>query len=161
MFKYKLLGPQPQTGSGQDWKNITGPPQAPPVNNEKRDHQDPPKCNGTMNGSTRAPADSKGPGAAKGENKASEPYPEVPSGTGSTTQPAESSKNIIVCSACGKSGHWSRNCPYYNFCDFVGLPPILHTCAELLSVEPDLQSVYTAVKLNHSSAYCRYRPRHN
>ena len=40
-----------------------GPPQAPPVNNQKRDHQDPPEHNGTTNGSTRAPADSKGPGA--------------------------------------------------------------------------------------------------
>ena len=42
-----------------------GPPQAPPVNNQKEDHQDPPECNGTTNGSTRAPANGKGPGAAK------------------------------------------------------------------------------------------------
>ena len=38
-----------------------GPPQAPPVNNQNRDHQDPPKCNGATNGSTRAPADKKRP----------------------------------------------------------------------------------------------------
>ena len=34
-----------------------GPPQAPPVNNHNKDHQDPPECNGATNGSTRAPAD--------------------------------------------------------------------------------------------------------
>ena len=33
------------------------------------------------------------------------------------------------------------------FVTFVGLPPTLHICAELLSVEPDHQSVYTVVKL--------------
>ena len=93
-----------------------GPPWAPPVNNQNRDHQDPPECNGTTNGSTRAPADSKGPGAAKGKNKTSEPHPGASSGTGSTTQPAESSTKHY-CSACGESGHWSRNCPYYNFCN--------------------------------------------
>ena len=42
-----------------------GLPWAPPVNNQNRDHQDPLECNGTTNGSTRAPADSKGPGAVK------------------------------------------------------------------------------------------------
>ena len=30
---------------------------------------------------------------------------------------------------------------------FVALPPILHTCAELQSIKPDHQSVYTVVKL--------------
>ena len=95
-----------------------GPPQAPPVNNQNKDHQDPPEHNGATNGSTRAPADGKGPGAAKAKNKASEPCPGTSSGTGPTTQPADSSKNTIICSGCGKSGHWSRNCPYYNFCDF-------------------------------------------
>ena len=94
-----------------------GQPQAPPVNNQNRDHQDPPEHNGTSTGSTRAPADSKGPGAAKGRNKMSEPHPGTSSGTGSATQHAES-KNTIGCSACGESGHWSRNCPHYNFCDF-------------------------------------------
>ena len=33
------------------------------------------------------------------------------------------------------------------FLTFVGLPPTLHTCAELLSMELDHQSVYTVVKL--------------
>ena len=47
------------------------------------------------------------------------------------------------------------------FVTFVGLPPTLHTCAELLSMEPDHQSVIYCGKTNHSSAYCRYRPRDN
>ena len=76
-----------------------------PVNNQNRVHQDPLECNGTTSGSTRVPADSKGPGAAKGRNKMSEPHPGAPSGIGSAAQPAESSKNTIVCSACGGSGH--------------------------------------------------------
>ena len=37
-----------------------GPLQALPVNNPSRDHQDPPECNDTTNGSTRAPANGKG-----------------------------------------------------------------------------------------------------
>ena len=45
-----------------------GPPQVPPVNNQNKDHQDPPEHNGTTNGSTRAPV-LLGPGAAKGRNK--------------------------------------------------------------------------------------------
>ena len=64
-----------------------GPSQAPPVNNQNRDHQDPPECNGTTNGSTRAPVDSQGPRTAKGKNKAAEPCPGEPLGTGSATQP--------------------------------------------------------------------------
>ena len=139
-----------------------GPPWAPPVNNQNRDHQDPPEHNGTTNGSTRAPADSQSPGTAKGKNKAVEPCPGAPSGTGSATQPAESSKNTIVCSACGESGHWSKNCPYYNFCDFCRITThASHTCAELLSMELDHQSCIYCGKTNHSSAYCRYRPRDN
>ena len=59
----------------------------------------------------------KGPGPTKGKSKTSEPHPGTSSGTGSTAQPAGSSKNTIVCSACGESGHWSKNCPYFNFCD--------------------------------------------
>ena len=66
------------------------PPQSPPVNNQNKDHQDPLECNGTTNGSTRAPADGKGPGAAKAKKKASEPHPGTLSGTGPATQPADS-----------------------------------------------------------------------
>ena len=61
----------------------------------------------------------KCPGAAKARNKASEPHPGTSAGKSPPTQPADSSKNTIMCSACSKSGHWSRNCPYYNFCDFL------------------------------------------
>ena len=59
----------------------------------------------------------KGPGPAKGKSKMLEPCPGTSSGTGSAAQPAGSSKNTIVCSACDESGHWSKNCPYFNFCD--------------------------------------------
>ena len=90
----------------------------PPVNNPNRDHQDPLECNDTTNGSTRAPANGKGPGATKSKKKASEPHPGTVASTGPATQPSDSSKNTTICSGCGESGHWSRNCPYYNFCDF-------------------------------------------
>ena len=137
-----------------------GPPQAPPVNNQNKDHQDPPECNGTTNGSTRAPVDNKGLGAVKGRNKMSEPHPGTSSGTGSATQPAES-KNTIVCSACGKSGHWSRNCPYYNFCDFCRITThSTHMCRAAKHGTGSPVCIYCG-KTNHSSAYCRYRPRDN
>ena len=107
-------GPAPTAPTTQ----TGGPPQAPPVNSQNRNQQDPLEHNGATNGSTRAPMDGKGPGAAKTRNKASEPCPGTSSGTSPAAQSADSSKNTIVCSVCGKSGHWSRNCPYYNFCDF-------------------------------------------
>ena len=75
----------------------------------KLEDQDPLECNGTTNGSTRISAEfGKGPGPSKGKNKMSEPHPGTSSGTGLTTQPAG---HTIVCSACGESGHWSKNCP--------------------------------------------------
>ena len=80
-----------------------------------KDHQDPPECNGTSNGSTRAPADSKGPGTAKGKNKVAEPCPGVPSGTGSAIQPAESSKNTILCSACWQKWPLEQKLPLLQF----------------------------------------------
>ena len=141
-----------------------GPPWAPPINNQNRDHQDPPECNTTTNGSTRAPADSKGPRAAKGRNKTLESCPGASSNTGSATQPAESSKNTIVCSACGKSGHWSRNCPYYNFCDICRVTThATHMCRasqHRVTAAGSPVCIYCG-KTNHSSAYCRYRPRDN
>ena len=138
-----------------------GPPWAPPVNNQNTDHQDPLECNGTTNGSTRAPVGSKGPGAAKGRNKTSEPHPRASSGTGSATQPAESSKNTIICSACGESGHWSRNCPYYNFCDLCRVTThSTHMCRAAKHGTGSPVCIYCG-KTNHSSAYCRYRPRDN
>ena len=78
-----------------------GPPWALPVNHQNEDLQDPPEHNGATNGVTRAPADGKGPGAAKAKNKASEPCPGTLSGTGPATQPADSSKNTIIRSGCG------------------------------------------------------------
>ena len=138
-----------------------GPPQASPVMNQNKDHQDPLECNGTTNGSTRAPVDSKGLGATKGKNKASEPCPGAPSGTGSATQPAESSKCTIVCSACGKSGHWSINCPYYNFSDFCRVTThSTHMCRASKHETRSPVCIYCG-KTNHSLAYCRYRPRDN
>ena len=121
-------------------------------------------CNGTTNGSTRAPADGKGPGPTKGKNKMSEPHPGTSSGTGSAAQPADPSKNTIVCSACGESGHWSRNCPYYNFCDICRVTTH-STCMCRASKHGNTTAgspvcIYCG-KTNHGSAYCRYRPRDN
>ena len=140
-------------------------PWASPVNNQNTDHQDLPECNGTTNGSTRAPAGSgKGPGPSKGKNKSSEPHPGTSSGIGSTTQPAGTSKNTIVCSACGKSGHWSKNCPYYNFCDICGVTThSTHMCraSKHGNAKAGLPVCIYCGKTNHGSAYCRYRPRDN
>ena len=147
-------GPAPAAPTSQ----TGGPPQAPPVNNQNRDHQDPPECNGTTNRSTRAPANGKGPGAAKAKKKASEPHPGTSSGTGPATQPSDSSKNTIICSGCG---HWSRNCPYYNFCDFCRVTThSTHMCRATRHRPSSPVCIYCG-KTNHSSAYCRYRPRDN
>ena len=150
------------------------PPQAPPVNNQNiegchhqytpQDHQDLLECNGTTNGATEAPGKSgKGPRPTKGKSKTSEPCPGS-SGTGSNTQPAESSKNTIVCSACGKSGHWSKNCPYYNFCDVCKVTThSTHMCRASRHENATARSpvcIYCGLT-NHGSAYCRYRLRDN
>ena len=136
-----------------------GPPWAPPVNSKNRDHQDPPEHNEITNGSTRAPAKGKGPGATKVKNKASEPHPGTSSGTGPATQPVDPSKSTIICSGCGKSGHWSRNCPYYNFCDFCRVTThSTHMCRATRCGPSSPVCIYCG-KTNHSSAYCRYRPR--
>ena len=138
-----------------------GPPQVPPVNNQNKDQQDLLECNG----STRAPAESgKGPVPTKGKNKSSEPHPGTSSGIGSTTQPAGTSKNTIVCSACGESGHWSKNCPYYNFCDICRITThSTHMCRASKCGNTIARSpvcIYCG-KTNHGSAYCRYRLRDN
>ena len=136
-------GPAPTAPTTQ----AGGPPQAPPVNNTNRDHQDPPEHNDTTNGSTRAPANGKGPGATKSKKKASEPCPGTAASTGPATQPSDSSKNTIICSGCGKSGHWSRNCPYYNFCDFCRVTTHSTHMCRANKCRPDCQSVYTVAKL--------------
>ena len=95
------------------------------------------------------------------KNKASEPHPGTLSGTGPATQHADSSKNTIICSGCGKSGHWSRNCPYYNFCDFCRVTThSTHMCRANKHGPGSPVCIYYG-KTNHSSAYCRYRPRDN
>ena len=136
-------GPAPTAPTTQ----TGGPPQAPPVNNQNRDHQDPPEHNGASNGSTKAPAVGKGQGAAKVRKKASEPHTGTLSGTGPATQPADSSKNTIICSGCGKSGHWSRNCLYYNFCDFCRVTTHSTHMCRATKHGPRHQSVYTVAKL--------------
>ena len=138
-----------------------GPPQAPPVNNQNRDHQDPPECNDTTNGSTRAPTNGRGPGATKAKKKASEPHPGTAASTGPAAQPSDLLKNTIICSGCGKSGHWNRNCLYYNFCDFCRVTThSTHMCRAARHGTSSPVFIYCG-KTNHSSAYYRYRPRDN
>ena len=94
-------GPAPTAPTTQ----AGGPPQAPPVTNPNRDCQDPPEHNGTTRGSTKATANGKAPGATKSKKKASEPHPGTVASTDPATQPSDSSKNTIICSGCGESGH--------------------------------------------------------
>ena len=138
-----------------------GPPQVPPVNNQNTECQDLLECNANTNGSTRVPADGKGPGPTKGKNKTSEPCPGTSSGTSSTTQPAG---HTILCSACSTSGHWSRNCPYYNFCDICRVTT--HSTHMSRAAKHGNTTAGSPVciycgKTNHGLAYCRYRPRDN
>ena len=123
----------------------------PPISS--RNYQDPPEHNDT-NGSTKAPT--KGQGATKSK-KASETHPQIMTNTDPATQPS----NTIICSGCGKSGHWSRNCPYYNFCDFCRVTThSTHMCRANKHGPRSPVCIYCG-KTNHSSAYCRYMPRNN
>ena len=151
----KPQGPAPAAPT----KQAGGPSQAPPVTKPDTNYQDPPECNDT-NGSTKAPINGKGQGATKSK-KASEPCPRNTANTGPTTQPSDSSKNTIICSGCGESGHWSRNCPYYNFCDFCRVTThSTHMCRANKCRPRSPVCIYCS-KTNHSSAHCRYRPRDN
>ena len=150
-------GPAPTAPTTQ----AGGPPQAPPVNNPNRDHHDPPECNDTTNGSTRAPTSGKGPGATKAKKKASETHPGTVTSAGPATQPSDSSKNTIMCPRCGKSGHWSRNCLYYNFCDLCRVTTHSTHMCRATKHGPDSPVCIYCSKTNHSSAYCKYRPRDN
>ena len=130
-----------------------GPPQAPPVTNTNRNHQDPPERNHT-NGSTKAPT--KDQGATKSK-KASETHPRNMTNADPATQPS----NTTICSGCGESGHCSRNCPYYNFCDFCRVTThSTHMCRANKRGPESPVCIYCG-KTNHSSAYCRYRPKDN
>ena len=113
-------------------------PQSPIQTESTRIHQ---------NAMTRAPASGKGPGATKSKKKASEPHLGTVASTGPATQPSDSSKNTIICSGCGESGHWSRNCPYYNFCDFCRVTTYSTHMCRVTNTDPDHQSAYTAAKL--------------
>ena len=141
-------GPAPTAPTTQ----TGGPPQAPPVNNQNRNQQDPPECNEVTKGSTKAPANGKGPGASKTKKKASEPHPGTSLSTGPATQPSDSSKNTIICSGCCKSSHWSRNCRVTTHAT--------HMCRANKHGPRSPVCIYCG-KTNHSSAYCRYRPRDN
>ena len=129
-----------------------GPSQAPPVTKPNTNHQDPPEHNDT-NGSTKAPTNGKGQGATKSKRASAN--------TGPATQPSDSSKNTITCSGCGESGHWSRNCPYYNFCDFCRVTTHSTHMCRANKCGPRLPVCIYCSKTNHSSAYCRYRPKDN
>ena len=133
----KPQGPAPAAPTSE----AGGPPWAPPVNNPNKNHQDPLEHNGTTNRSTKAPVNGKGSGATKARYKAAEPHPGTASGTGPATQPADS-KNTIVCSACGESGHWSRNCPYYNFCDFCRVTTHSTHMCRATKDRPQITSLY-------------------
>ena len=129
-----------------------GPSQAPPVTKPSTSHQDPPEHNDT-NGSTKAPTNGKGPGATKSKKASTNTSP--------ATQPSESTKNTIICSQCGKSGHWSKNCPHHNFCDFCRVTThSTHMCRATKRRPRSPVCIYCG-KSNHSSANCRYRPKDN
>ena len=144
----KPQGPAPTAPTTQAGR----PSQAPPVTKPNTNHQDPPEHNDT-NGSTKAPTNGKGQGATKSKKALAN--------TGSATQPSDSSKNTIICSGCGESGHWSRNCPYYNFCDFCRVTTHSTHMCRANKCGPGLPVCIYCGKTNHSSAYCRYRPRDN
>ena len=126
-----------------------GPSQAPPITKPSTSHQDPLKHNAT-NGSTKAPTNGKGPGATKSKKALTNTSP--------ATQPSES-KNTIICSRCGKSGPWSKNCPHHYFCNFCRVTThATHMCRATKHRPGSPVCIYCG-KSNHSSAKCRYRPK--
>ena len=70
--------------------------------------------------------------------------------------------NTIICSCCGESGHWSKNCPHNNlFCDFCRVTThATHMCRATGHGPGSPVCIYCG-KSNHSSANCRYRPKDN
>ena len=130
-----------------------------------QDHQDLSQHNGTTSGSTSTPRNScKGLGPTKGKKKASKPCPSTSTGSGSTSHPMGSSRNPILCSACGKNSHWSKDCPYNNFCDVCKvMTHSTHMCRASKHGNSTTGSplcIYCS-KTNHRSVYYRYRPRDN
>ena len=89
----RVTGNKPQgSAPAAPTNQARGPSQAPLVSKPSTSQQDPPECNDT-NGSTKAPTNSKGPGATK-SRKAS-------TNADAATQPS----NTFTCSRYGKSGH--------------------------------------------------------
>ena len=77
------------------------------------------------------------------------------------TDPATQPSNTIICSRCGESGHWSKNCPHHNFCDFCRVTThATHMCRANKCRPRSPVCIYCG-KSNHSSANCRYRPKDN
>ena len=126
-----------------------GPSQAPPVPRPSTSQQDPLECNDT-NGSTKAPTNGKGPGAAKSKKALTN--------ADATTQPS----NTFIYSRCGESGHRSNTCPHHNlFCDFCRVTThTTHMCRATRHGPRSPVCIYCG-KSNHSSANCRYRPKDN
>ena len=124
-----------------------GPPQAPPVNNPNRDHQDPPECNGTTNG----------PPEHLWIVKAQELLKEGTRHWNLTLEHHQVQvqlhsilnhlRTLLYVQHVAKVAIGAEIAPITIFVTFVGLPPTLHICVELVSVESDHQSVYTVVKL--------------
>ena len=148
--------PSRATGNKPQGSALTAPTtwagglsQAPPVSKPSTSQQDPPECNDT-NGSTKAPTNGKGPGASKSKKALTN--------TDAATQPS----NTIICSRCGESGHWSKNCPHNNlFCDFCRVTThATHMCRATRRGPGSPVYIYCG-KSNHSSANCRYRPKDN
>ena len=106
-----------------------GTPWAPPVNNQNRDHQDPLECNRATNGT-------------KHQNLTLEHH--------QVQVLLHSMLNLRTLSYVqhvAKVAIGAEIALITIFVTFAGSPPTLCTCVELLSVEPDHQSVYTVVKL--------------
>ena len=110
------------------------------------------------------PMDSgKGPRPKKGKKKSSEPCP-TSTGTDYTSQDTGPSRHQIQCLACGKYSHWSKDCPYYNFCDLCKVTThFTHMCRASKHSDPPTRSpvcIYCG-KTNHRSVNCRYQPQDN
>ena len=131
---------------------------------KNRDYQDPPECNGTTNGSSRSPCKwQKAPGASQNKEEGIEYWP----------------WNFIKYRSCyptfwyieGKLSYvWGCGQKQATGAEialitisvtFVEWPPMPHTCVELIKVDPRSPVCIYCSKTNHSSAYCRYRPRDN
>ena len=85
-------------------------------------------------------------------------------GTGYTSQETGPSRHLIQCSACGEYSHWSKDCPYYNFCDVCKVTThSTHMCRASKCSDPPTRSpvcIYCG-KTNHRSVNCRYQPLDN